>query len=76
MKARFIFVEFTEDTLVIRDIGRKTDMSVTNDAEAVVESLRKTLGDRRLLCYDSLGKLTELLVDDGEFVGFAPGNEP
>jgi hypothetical protein len=56
-----------------RNLG---NMSVTNDAEAVVESLtREGLlpTNRRLFYYDSDGQLDEIIHKDGEFVGFAPG---
>lgn len=61
--------------LVIRDMGVE-NMSVTNDAEDVVRSLfnvRILKPGQRLLYYDSVGKLDELLVKDGKFAGFAPG---
>jgi len=61
--------------LVIRDRG-VINMSVTNDAEEVVQSLyavRILKPGQRLLYYDTDGKLDELLVKDGKFAGFAPG---
>lgn len=65
--------ESTDDCLVIQDIGRDNDMSVTNDAEAVVARLVAQgylPPGRRLEYYDSEGHRDELLVEDGKFAGF------
>ena len=70
-RAEYIIVEETKDVLVIKDIGSNV-MSVTNDAEAVVEELVDRLAGRRLEYYDSEGARDQLLVRDGKFVGFAP----
>lgn len=82
MRARYITVPapseaqaIANDPLVIRDVGREC-MSITNDAEAVVEDLvsRGLLpAGRRLFYYDSDGQLDELLVEDGRFAGFKAG---
>ena len=65
------------EPLIIRDVGPwDRFMTVTNNAEAVVEELRADgmLPDgRRLLYFDSEGKLDEILIRDGKFAGFAPG---
>ena len=62
--------------LIIRDIGPwNKHLSVTNDAEGVVELLVKSGfldNNRRLFCYDSDNNLDELLIRDEKFVGFAP----
>ena len=62
--------------LIIRDIGPWNKvLSVTNDAERVVEKL-VTSGfldnNRRLFCYDSENELDELAIKDGKFAGFLP----
>lgn len=60
--------------LVIRDDNGPR--SITNDAEHVVEQLvkdGKLPAKRRLFYYDSTGQLDEIRVEDGKFVGFAPG---
>ncbi len=66
-----------EDPLVIKDVGPWDKYpSVTNDAENVVFELvrRGLLPEGRLLFYyDSDGRLDEILVKNGQFVGFAPG---
>lgn len=77
MDARFeIDPASTPETLVIRDVGHATGMSITNDAEAVLAHLvghgALTEG-RRLMYYDSDGNLDEILVHDGRFAGFRPG---
>jgi len=63
--------------LVIRDVGPwDQHPTVTNDAEAVVMALASQgylPNGRRLFYYDSEGALDEILVKDGQFVGFAPG---
>jgi hypothetical protein len=73
MRAKFIIIEDTPEVLCIRDVGGPRDMSVTNDAEAVVESLAGRLGNRRLEYYDSQGVRDELGVRNGKFDGFVPG---
>ena len=57
--------------LVIRDQG--IGMTVTNDAEAVVEYLAGGTAltpGRKLYYYDTEGELAELKVEDGKFAGF------
>lgn len=72
--ARYRVEEVAIDAVVIRDIGPwDVHKSVTNDAEAVVADLLETYGALRFFYYDSAGALDELLVEDGKFVGFAPG---
>lgn len=66
--------------LLIRDLGPwDQHLTVTNDAENVVRSLvaeGRLPAGRRLLYYDSDGRLDEILVSDrGEFLGFR-GWEP
>jgi hypothetical protein len=72
--ANFTIEKVTDGYIAIRDLGPwDRHMSVTNDAEGVVERLASRLGNRRLFYYDSGGRLDELVVRDGRFVGFAPG---
>lgn len=76
MRAIYRIEEQTDDRLVIRDIGHKYCMTVTNDAQAVVQDLHRNgiLGNRKLFYYDSEGELDELIHDGhGMFQGFAPG---
>jgi hypothetical protein len=66
---------FVPDALVIRDIGPwETFQSVTNAAEEVVEELVKAgklPNGRRLLYYDSDNQLDEIVMENGQFKGFA-----
>ncbi len=74
-KANYLVRERTSKRIVLEDIGPwDRYMSITNAAESVVEAeVANGLGDRRLFYYDTDGELTELLVKDGRFAGFAPG---
>lgn len=78
MKARIRIVsDRPGKPLVIRDMGHRTGMSVTNDADAVVAHLHAAghLPDnRRLHYYDSQNELSELVHKDGRFIGYAPVN--
>lgn len=68
------------DRLVLRDIGGELPVpSVTNDAEAVVETLAaygSLPAGRRLYYIDSDGKVDEIVHEGGKFVRFAPGPAP
>ena len=70
-KANYIVV-FTDDVEVrLRDIGPwDKHLTITNDAERVVEELSVPLNGRVLRYYDSDGEVSELLVHDGKFAGF------
>lgn len=77
-EARYaIVIDSSPNPLVIRDVGPwDTHLSVTNDVERVVEELHaagKLPAGRRLLYYDSMGELDEIVVEDGQFIRFAPG---
>lgn len=76
--ARFVIIpsESDQSKLTIQDVGHVDGITITNDVEAVVESLtREGLlpADRRLFYYDSEGQLDEITHKGGVFVGFAPG---
>jgi len=74
--ARFDIVKETEEYIIIQDLGPwDVHYTVTNDAEQVVKRLASHLAGRRLFYMDSAGETDELLVRDGEFVGFAPGSK-
>lgn len=81
-KANYIIAEDNHrhlGPLVIKDVGPwDQHPTVTNDAENVVRALASQghlPEGRRLFYYDSDGRLDELLVKDGQFVGFAAGPE-
>jgi hypothetical protein len=72
--ANFRVEQRTDAVVILRDLGPwETHPTVTNDAEWVVAQIAETLAGRRLFYYDSDGQLDELLVENGAFVGFAPG---
>jgi len=76
-KANFDVLEnIPGNPLVIRDIGPwDKHLSVTNDAEGVVELLVKSGlldNNRRLFYYDTNNNLDELVIKNGKFAGFSP----
>ena len=72
-RASYEIVRDDERELRIRDLDGA--VSVTNDAEAVVEELAAHLGERILHYYDTMGYLDRLLVKAGKFAGFAPAEK-
>lgn len=62
-----------QDIIYIRDMDMEGFMSVTNDADSVVEWAVEEYGNKRILYYDSMGQLDELVHDNGKFIGFKPG---
>lgn len=74
-KANYIVRERTAERIVLEDIGPwDRYMTITNAAETVIEEIELSygIGTRKVLYYDSDGELTELLVKNGRFAGFAP----
>lgn len=65
-----------DNPLIIRDVGPWDQfLSVTNNAQQVVEELRvsgKLRVNQRLFYYDSEGQLDEILHKNGRFTGFQP----
>jgi hypothetical protein len=61
-----------EEAVCVVDMHDGTSMSVTNDAERVVEDLagRGLLDNRRLIYKDTNGVWDEIQHKDGRFVGF------
>lgn len=73
INVNYLIVEDEEDYLCIKDLGPwNIYMTITNGAEEVVKELAEELGDRRLEYIDTDGTRDELIVEDGEFVGFKP----
>lgn len=71
-RAHFVFVDQTPLAVVIRDVGPwDRHPTVTNDAEDVVRRIAPILEGRRLFYFDSEGELTELLIKESKFAGFA-----
>lgn len=72
-QANYEVIEISTRRIVLADIGPWDEYkTITNDAESVVSNFAGTIGNRRIFYYDSDGELTELLVKDGRFAGFAP----
>lgn len=74
-KADYRFVEETPEIVFIEDLnlGGK---SITNDAEAVVETLLSYINPKLRIVYkDTCGMWNELLHDGKKFVDFAPYSE-
>ena len=81
MRSNFIIIDDESDksVLTIRDVGGPLQLTVTNDAEAVVEFLATgglLANGRKLNYYDSDGQLDQLLVENGKFAGFATAYRP
>lgn len=63
-RSNYEIVERTRDKIVLRDCGPwDTFLTITNDAENVVDDLRHMLSGRKLFYYDSENELTEIVVD-------------
>ncbi len=74
-KAHYQTLENTKEHIILQDVGPwDRYMTITNAAESVVEEVEQKygIGTRKLLYYDSEDVLTEILVKDGRFAGFAP----
>ena len=76
-RANYGFEYAGPNRVVIRDLGPwDKHPSVTNDVEAVVQELvmeGHLREGQRLYYFDSDGQLDEILVKDGQFLGFASG---
>lgn len=71
MPAQIKILDFTEQSVLIRDIGPWDQcFTVTNDAANVVQRILPILDGRRLFYFDSEGDLGEIKVKDGKFAGF------
>lgn len=70
-RANYQVVSQDEKQVTLQDIGPwSTYLTITNAAERVVAELLPSLEGRRLFYYDSEGDLAELVIKNGEFVGF------
>lgn len=78
MYIRYNIIQANETCIVLKDMGPwNRYMTITNAAEHVIEDMQRIfiIGNRRIFYYDSEGELTELLVKDGRFAGFAPAKK-
>ena len=70
MRADIYELSVTEDKLFIIDLDQG-NMSVTNDAEAVVNHCHKEHPGKRVIYRDSDDDWCELTHNNGDFLGFA-----
>lgn len=73
-RARYT-AQLMNDTILVEDANDGA-MSVTNDAEAVVDAVVKQFGNFPIKYKDTDGNWDWLVHKDGVFLRFAPGNEP
>ncbi len=72
-KAQWELIEQTTAYVLIRDVGPWTEhLTVTNDAERVVQELLPSLHGRRLEYIDSEGNRAVLRIVNDQFAGFDP----
>lgn len=69
LRSEFGVALVNPEMVYIYDLDRGA-MSVTNDAERVVEYLYKNYGNRRFIYRDSMGEWSELLHENGTFTDF------
>lgn len=72
-RASYSVVKSTDEAVWIIDLDG--DLSVTNDAERVVEELARHYGERRIVYRDSNGDWDELRHRGARFLGYAPARE-
>jgi len=77
MRAEFTIENETPEYIFIIDTGHTHTMTVTNDAESVIETLHSEydLGDRRVFYRDSENRIDELLHAGARFTGYRAGHE-
>lgn len=73
MLSSYKVVEITRQYIFIRDLD-EGGKSITNDAENVVADIVPLFPGLRLFYRDSIGLVDEILIKDGQFAGFSPGN--
>lgn len=75
MKSTFNAIQITKDIIHVEDLCDGSCMSVTNDAEAVIDYLHKQfdLTNKKVQYQDTDGQIDKLLHENGKFTGFASG---
>ena len=73
-RAKYTYVGGNDTTVYIADLN--IGMSVTNDAEGVVEDVINRFGSKRIVYRDSDGRWDELKHNGREFTDFGPAEEP
>ena len=77
IRSDFTVVSVQDTAIFIRD--EDGYLSVTNDAEAVVDWILTAYSDdktRRIIYRDTIGQWDELIHDGEKFVGFGPYSGP
>jgi hypothetical protein len=74
LRSTFTITSVTDDTVFLVD--QDEGMSVTNDAEQVVEYVNNLHPGKRIIYRDTEGRWDELLHDNGVFLDFAPYQKP
>ena len=72
--ARYSVQNVTSVCVILKDDFDPADptLSVTNDAERVVEEVYKSYPGKRIFYYDTEGDIAELVHDKGKFTRFVP----
>jgi hypothetical protein len=75
--AVFDVIKETPEFLFIKDVGHRDHITVTNDAEFVLQKLAEeyTMDHRRVFCMDSYGQIDEIEHNGVCFIGFKPGHK-
>jgi thiamine pyrophosphokinase len=75
--AEFEVLEATPEYIYIQDTGHRATVSVTNDAEWVLQKLGLEYGlkNRRVFYVDSLGDTDEIVHENCRFIRFKFGHE-
>ena len=70
-RSNVIIKSETEDEILLIDCGPwDTYLTITNDAENVINDLTNEQKNKRIYYIDSDNTISQLLVTNGEFVGF------
>lgn len=70
LRSMFQVDHIRDDVVYLTDLD--VGMSVTNDAENVVEYLYNRFGNKRFVYRDTMGRWDELAHTNGHFTGFLP----
>ena len=75
LRAKFSIEKDTPEYMYIMDVGT-FHKSVTNDTVAVLSHLSQnhSLGNRRLIYRDGIGRIDEIVHHNGTFKGFSTGH--
>jgi hypothetical protein len=75
-RSNYIIQHEDDNTILLHDIGPwDIYLTITNDAENVVNDLTQEQRRKKVAYIDSDGLLTRLLIKDGKFEAFGLGND-